>query len=237
VHPDEPNRGLERVKFQLRADGIPETPPNPLRSGIHSRGYLPHVKREGASYFVTFRLSDSLPKEVLLRFERERAVAMQRLPKNAPRIEMDEIAKDFHRKMERYLDKGAGECHLRQPQNAKIVAEALLHFHEQHYVLDEWVVMPNHVHLILWPMPNHTLSDILKSRKRHTARQINLLLGRTGSTFWQRESFDHWIRNDEEKARIRRYIRMNPVSAGLCKSPEEWEWSSAWPGRKTHSIT
>ena len=237
MHPDEPNRGLARVKFQLRADGIPETPPNPLRSGIPSRGYLPHVKREGASYFVTFRLSDSLPKEVLLRFERERAVAMQRLPKNAPRIEMDEIAKDFHRKMERYLDKGAGECHLRQPQNAKIVAEALLHFHEQHYVLDEWVVMPNHVHLILWPMPNHTLSDILKSRKRHTARQINLLLGRTGSTFWQRESFDHWIRNDEEKARIRRYIRMNPVSAGLCKSPEEWEWSSAWPGRKTHSIT
>jgi REP element-mobilizing transposase RayT len=92
--------------------------------------------------------------------------------------------------------------------------------------------MPNHVHTILWPMPNFTLSEILKSRKRHTARQANLILGATGETFWQPESYDHWIRNDEEKARIRRYIRMNPVKAGLCKAPEDWKWSSAWPGRK-----
>jgi REP element-mobilizing transposase RayT len=113
------------------------------------------------------------------------------------------------------------------------VADALRHFHDRQYLLDEWVVMPNHVHVLLWPMPNFTLSEILKSRKRHTARQANLILGRTGETFWQRESYDHWIRNDEEKARIRRYIRMNPATAGLCKAPEDWKWSSAWPGWKT----
>jgi putative transposase len=96
-------------------------------------------------------------------------------------------------------------------------------------------VMPNHVHVILWPMPNFTLSEILKSRKRHTARQANLILGRTGETFWQRESYDHWIRNDDEQARIRRYIRMNPVNARLCKAPEDWKWSSAWPGWKTEA--
>jgi type I restriction enzyme R subunit/putative DNA methylase len=233
VNPGESNRGLERIKFQLRADGIPETAPNQLRSGIHSRGYLPHVKREGVSYFVTFRLADSLPREVLLRFEHEHAEALRRLPAKASPPETDEIHRDLRRKVERYLDQGAGECHLRRPEIADVVTNALLHFHEQHYVLDDWVVMPNHVHLILWPMPHYTLSEILKSRKRFTAREVNLLLGRTGQTFWQRESFDHWIRNDEEKSRIRRYIRMNPVNARLCKSPEEWKWSSAWPGWKS----
>ena len=64
--PNEPNPGLERTRHQLRASGAKDEAANPLRSGIHTRGYLPHVKREGASYFVTFRLADSLPKEVLL---------------------------------------------------------------------------------------------------------------------------------------------------------------------------
>lgn len=225
-----PNRGLERVKFQLRADGVPVDPPNPLRTGIHSRGYLPHVKRDGASYFVTFRLADSLPKEVLLRFEREHAEALRRLPANANPGQAGEIHLELRRKIERYLDKGAGECHLRRPEIAGMIADALRHFQNQQYLLDDWVVMPNHVHLILWPMPNFTLSSILQCRKRHTARQANLILGTTGETFWQRESYDHWIRNDDEKSRIRGYIRLNPVNAGLCKSPEDWKWSSAWPG-------
>jgi len=109
-----------------------------------------------------------------------------------------------------------------------MVVDALLHFHEKQYLLDEWVIMPNHVHLILWPMPNHTLSEILRSRKRHTARQANIMLARTGETFWQHESYDHWIRNDAEKSSIRSYIRNNPVKAGLCQSAEAWPWSSAY---------
>ena len=230
MNSDEPNRGLERVKFQLRADGVPDDSPNPLRTGIHSRGYLPHVKREDASYFITFRLVDSLPKEALLRFEHEHAEALRRLPAKANSEAAEDLHRELRRKIERYLDQGAGECHLRRPEIAAMIADALRHFHGQQYLLDDWVVMPNHVHLVLWPMPNFTLSEILKRRKRHTARQANLILGRTGETFWQRESYDHWIRNDDEKARIRRYIRMNPVKAGLCKTPEDWKWSSAWPG-------
>ncbi len=217
------------MKFQLRADGVPDDLPNPLRSGVHSRGYLPHVKREGASYFVTFRLTDSLPKEILMRFEREHAEALRRLPPTARSGQAEEVHRELRRKTERHLDQGAGECHLRRPDIADMVAAALRHFNGQQYLLDDWVVMPNHVHVILWPMPDFTLSDILKSRKRHTARQANLILGRTGESFWQRESYDHWIRNDEEKARIRRYIRMNPVNARLCATPEDWKWSSAWP--------
>ena len=235
MKPDEPNPGLERVKFQLRADGVPDETPNPLRSGIHSRGYLPHVKREGASYFVTFRLVDSLPKEVLLRFEQEHAEALRRLTPKVGSEQVEEIHRELRRKVERHLDQGAGECHLRRPEIAEMVSEALRHFHGQQYLLDDWVVMPNHVHVILWPMPNFGLSEILKSRKRHTARQANLILGRTGETFWQRESYDHWIRNDDEQARIRRYLRLNPVNARLCQAPEDWKWSSAWPGWQTEA--
>jgi REP element-mobilizing transposase RayT len=191
------------------------------------RGYLPHVKREGASYFITFRLADSLPQEVLQEFKRQHAEKLRALQDAKPAAR-ELIDLELQRQIERYLDRGAGECHLKGPGVAQMVIGALLHFHQTQYLLDEWVVMPNHVHLILWPMPNHTLSDILRSRKRHTARQANLLLGRMGRTFWQHESYDHWIRNDEEKARIRRYIRHNPVKAGLCQSPEEWRWSSAY---------
>lgn len=169
---------------------------------------------------------------MLLRFEREHAEALRRLPANATSEAVEEVHRVLRRKIERYLDQGSGACHLQRPEIADMIAEALRYFDGEQYLLDDWVVMPNHVHVILWPMPNFTLSDILKSRKRHTARQANLILGKTGETFWQRESYDHWIRNDEEKSRICRYIRMNPVKAGLCAAPEEWKWSSAWPGWK-----
>jgi hypothetical protein len=123
VNPDEPNPGLTRVKFQLRADGVPDETPTALRTGIHSRGYLPHVKREGASYFVTFRLTDSLPKEVLLRFEHEHAEALRRLTAKATTEPAKEVPRELRRKIERYLDQGAGECHLRRPEIADMVAD------------------------------------------------------------------------------------------------------------------
>ena len=220
----EANPGLERARHQLRADGVRGETPNPLRSGVHSRGYLPHIKREGASYFVTFRLADSLPQAVLLDLKRRWSEQRQRLPAtDAAGREM--ANQELRRQVERYLDKGAGACHLRRPEIAEMVAGALQFFHEKQYVLEEWVVMPNHVHLILWPMPNETLSAILQSRKRHTARQANRMLGRTGAPFWQPELYDHWIRSDTEKARIRRYLRHNPVTAGLCRAPGIPEWA------------
>ena len=230
----EPNLGLERVRHELRASGLRQDMPNPLRSGIHTRGYLPHVKREGASYFVTFRLADSLPQQVLLEFKRQQAEKIRALDDGSPDARA-EIDREFQRQVERYLDRGVGECHLKRPEIAQIVAEALLHFHDKQYLLDDWVIMPNHVHLVLWPMPNHTPSEILHSRKRHTARQANLILGRTGETFWQHQSYDHWIRGEKEKARIRRYIRNNPVTAKLCNSPGEWRWGSGYAAREQAS--
>ncbi len=188
----ESNPGLERVRHALRATGVPMDTPNPLRSGMHSRGYLPHVKREDAFYFITFRLADSLPQQVLPGFKRGQAEKLRALGDNKTETR-EAIDREYQRQIERHLDQGAGECHLQRPEVAQLVTEALLYFHGKHYLLDEWVIMPNHVQLILWPMPNHTLSEILHSRKGHTARKANLILRRTGKAFWQHESYDHWI--------------------------------------------
>ena len=146
MQPEEPNSGLDRVRFQLRADGVPFENTNPLRSGIHHRGYLTHVKREGAAYFITFRLADSLPKEVLLRFLGEKAERLRALvirstaspTKAQARLTKDtveEIERDYRRKVERYLDQGAGACHLRRPEIADMVSDALRHFHGQRFKL------------------------------------------------------------------------------------------------------
>ncbi|SRR6266540_5529555 len=227
------NPGLERVRHELRATGIKDASANPLRSGIHSRGYLPHAKREGAEYFVTFRLADSLPKEVLLRYEGERAERLRALlaAKRTGRQTADReenINRDFRRQVERYLDQCAGACHLRRPEIACLVEGALKFFHEQRYALREWVIMPNHVHVLFWPMPNYLVSDIVKSWKQFASLRAKPLLGLPSGRFWQPEPFDHWVRNDDERARIARYIRNNPVTARLCARPEDWRWSSAW---------
>jgi len=229
---DDVNRGLERVQYSLRATGVKDDSQNSLRSGIHSRGYLPHVKREGATYFVTFRLADALPHEVLLQFEREQAERRRLLHQAqqqgwATKDSEEAIHRDFHRKLERYLDQGRGACYLRRPEIAELVANALVYFEGQRYFLRDWVVMPNHVHAVLWPMPNVLLSDVLKSWKQYTSRRAKRSLGLGEAPFWQPESYDHWIRDDEENARICRYVRNNPVSAGLCARSEDWRWSSA----------
>ena len=215
-----------RVIHQLRATGVRDFP-NPKRSGIHTRGYLPHVKREGASYFVTFRLADSLPKETLLRFKHEWATELTLRP-----AQPTEAAKNLQRKIERCLDTGAGNCFLADPRIATITRDAFQYFAGKRYDLEEWVIMPNHVHLIIRPLAAESLSSTLQNRKGFIAKQANQILQRTGQPFWQPESYDHWIRNDHEMAQIRRYIRNNPVKARLCKSPEEWRWSGAY--KQTH---
>jgi REP element-mobilizing transposase RayT len=235
----EQNPHINRVKFELRATGIKPQQFDPKRSGVHTRGYLPHVKREGARYFVTFRLADSLPKQVLLRLQEERAVrqrahyaqeeAAGKLGATPPEQGgLDALDRDYFRKVEAGLDKGIGACWMRRPEIADLVADSLRCFDKQRYQLEAWVVMPNHVHVVVWPMPNHTLSSIVQSWKRYTAREANLRLGRTGQAFWQPESFDRWIRNDTGYERCCRYVVNNPVKARFCATAEEWRWSSAW---------
>jgi REP element-mobilizing transposase RayT len=96
------------------------------------------------------------------------------------------------------------------------------------YELSAWVVMPNHVHLLI--LPKVAVAEITRWLKGSTARRANQLLERTGLPFWQDESYDHWVRHTRELDRITGYIEENPVSAGLVGSMELWPWSSAvWP--------
>jgi len=232
--PDDP---LNPVRYQLRVASGKSDSRNPLRTGIHTRGYLPHVKREGAQYFVTFRLHDSLPLHVILAAKaalRSQGQASESIGTKESVSTGESLRRErnrnYFRIIESHLDTGLGNCHLSSPRVAEIVAEAIQHFNGDRYHLGAWVIMPNHVHAVVWPIPNHLVSSIIRSWKGYSARQINSLLDRTGEPFWQPETYDHWIRDDNELDRITRYIIQNPVKAKLCSTPEDWRWSSAWRG-------
>jgi REP element-mobilizing transposase RayT len=209
---------------------IPRPITHKLVAGLHSRGDLPHLKSEGGSYFVTFRLAGTLPREILLRFKAEReAILAQAQAAKRPLTwrEQEELFRWYSSRVDKYLDEGHGECWLGRPEIAGLVASAIQFHAGKRFDLHAWIVMPNHVHAVLRPWPQFTLSDILKSWKGFTAREANRILKRTGLRFWQDESYDHLIRDDEDMYRCCHYTTMNPVNAGLCKEPGEWKWSSA----------
>src|SRR6266478_2423754 len=109
----------------------PEKLPSNLISGFHSRDHLPHLKREGASYFVTFRLAGTLPREVLLQFKQEREAIMQEgLATKRPLTwhEQEELFRWYSSRVDAYLDAGHGECWLRRPEIADLMAQALKFF-------------------------------------------------------------------------------------------------------------
>ncbi len=210
----------------------PDSPeaPDPLISGTHFRGKLPHHKREGALYFVTFRLADALPAAVIAELKHEREAQLMLARAQGHPLSWHEERQLFlwySEKVETVLDAGHGACCLNKPEIGELVANALKFFEGQRYELRAWVVMPNHVHAVVWPMPGYALSDILHSWKSFTATQANKILRRTGHPFWQTESYDHIIEDDEERTRLVTYTENNPVKAMLSAKPEDWRWSSA----------
>jgi putative transposase len=130
--------------------------------------------------------------------------------------------------LDREMDQAAfGPVWLRDARVPNMVADALLYGEtgRQFYQLRAWVIMPNHVHVLL--LPKTSLPVITRWLKGSTARQANRILGRTGKAFWQDESFDHRVRDEVELDRIAHYVEYNPVSAGLATNPRTWHWSSA----------
>jgi len=133
---------------------------------------------------------------------------------------------EYYRRIEEYLDKGSGKAWLRDRRVALIVQDALLHFDGERYRLYAWVIMPNHVHVLVRPLNGHDLAEVVQSWKSFTAHRSNRLLGLNGH-FWQKEYFDRYVRNERYFAAAVSYIERNPVKAGLCPSRETWEFGSA----------
>jgi REP element-mobilizing transposase RayT len=168
---------------------------------------------------LTFRLADSVPRAVIERWREE-------IRLNAMWSTEEDRHRELQRRLARYEDAGWGECHLKRPEIAALVRDALVRFDGERYRLLEWCIMPNHVHVLIEQVRGFALADIIKSWKVFTAREANAILGRTGR-FWMREYFDRRIRDAKHRNQAAAYIRNNPVKAGLCERPEDWPWSSA----------
>lgn len=100
---------------------------------------------------------------------------------------------------------------------------------ERRYSLYAYVVMPNHVYLLVTPLA--PVPTLLRHLKGASARLANQIVGRTGQPFWQPESYDHWVRDEKEFRKIQGYIEDNPVKAGLAKAAGMYRWSSAWDAK------
>ncbi len=191
---------------------------------IHRRsaGRLPHWDLDGATYAVTFRLADSLPKDLLDAWEAERAL-LEAKARNKDGIllasECERLEALHGQRIQHWLDQGHGACVLRQPEIAGLMRDTLLHADGDRHDLLAWCVMPNHVHAVVRPFKGEALGKILQSWKGGSARRINQVLGQTGSV-WMRESFDRLVRNREHLKNAVSYVMDNPKSAGL----PHWRW-------------
>jgi REP element-mobilizing transposase RayT len=178
------------------------------------RRRLPHIYETDQSIFLTWRLHDSLPSN-------------RAFPKDALNSGRAFVA------MDRLLDEACGgQFYLRQPAIADMIVEAI-HYNADilgHYLLQAFVVMPNHVHLLITPaLP---LPKLTKSLKGITAKRANAMLELTRKPFWQEESYDHLVRHERELEKIGSYIEENPVRASLVREASEYRWSSAgWATR------
>jgi REP element-mobilizing transposase RayT len=198
------------IKYDAHDEGRAGVPPDMIKR--HRR--LPHWFCCGATYFVTFRLADSVPQSVLQiwRQEQEDWLLANTPPRDSE--QEGEFRNRFDKKRQAWLDAGHGSCVLRNPAVSKIVAESLHFFDATRYALGDYVVMPNHVHLLVTPHQGYELSGILHSWKSYSAKTINRHLNRAGK-LWQEESYDHIVRSAAQLEHFRRYIAANPVKAGL----------------------
>jgi putative transposase len=204
-----------------------------LREDIPLQFYfrqLPHWRQDGATYFVTFRLADSLPKS-----KRDELAAIKsdwelHHPPPRSRQALEQFARDQFVRVENFLDQGYGQCVLKNSELSELIASSMHHFEGDRYELGCYVVMPNHVHAVVRPTKpkDHPVEEIARSWKSYSGREINLILGDFGA-FWQEECFDRIIQDAEHLWRTIQYIGRNPKKARLSPENRLWirpEWGS-----------
>jgi putative transposase len=187
------------------------------------RRNLPHWHPKGAAIFLTWHLAGSLPKD-LRKATATLAAGSSELTAGKRFVILD-------REIDRAL---VGPTWLRDPRAAKCVVETLIHGAVVlgHYQLHAYVVMANHVHVLI--TPSLRVGRITGAIKGVSACKCNRILCLSDKHFWQHESYDRWARDAVECQRICRYIENNPVAAGLVERAEDWPWSSASPEGKVH---
>jgi len=202
------------------------------------RRRLPHLQPPGATLFITFRLTGSLPRSAIDRLldeaRTEQRILAQIADPRAHSVEEGLLERRLFGKWDSALNAATtGPVWLSDLRIAGLTAASLHHRDGRVLRLDAYCIMPNHVHLVCSPLQQcdgtyHSLPAIMHSLKLHVALEGNRLLGRQG-TFWQHESYDHVVRDEPEWRRIVNYVLNNPVSAGLADTWEDWEWNYVRP--------
>lgn len=195
-------------------------PFNPWEPVHVTSGSLPHWQQQRRTCFITWRTADSIPASWLRKLHHERdawlaahGISANDLPLLTPEKQHEYHARFTHAWHDQ-LDACHGECVLRRAEVRERVTGALHHFDGVRYDLGDFVVMPNHVHLLVAPHEDGSIERLCFSWKRYSSGQINRLLGRRGE-FWQVESYDHIVRSGESLTAIQNYIAQNPVKARL----------------------
>ncbi len=207
------------------------------------RRHLPHVQPMGGTFFVTFRLFDSLPLAIVKQLRDEflkQKINLLREPTSENKIALLKLRKSQFARYDAVLDGSQyGDCFLREQKHAELVIDEIQRWNGKLYDLLAYCIMPNHVHLLfdtslqlpeeleysqLESIEYKPLQDIMKQVKGATARFLNQSLRRSGQC-WQHESYDHWVRNNKELNNIVAYILNNPVKARLVKEYSLWPYS------------
>ena len=193
--------------------GTGTLPVTPEIKDWHRRFHsVPHRENK-ALQSITFRLYDSLPKEVIEEIK-------LKLDINEDDDSYDSIQyQRLRQKIAEYEDAGYGQCFLRDERIAAIMQDTLKHFDGERYQLICWCIMPNHVHVLIEVNEGWSLSRIMHGWRSYTAKEANRILGRTGR-FWMEEYYDRYIRDDNHLQKTINYILNNPANAGL----DEWPW-------------
>lgn len=177
--------------------------------------HMPHWRQQGATYFVTFRLADSLPEARRQELERLKNDWELKHRGTKDKSQLEELARMVFERIEDWLDQGAGSCVLSETRFLLRVHQSMQYFNGQDYELGASVILPNHVHCIVRPFAEtkRELEEIIGSWKSFTSKHIHLALAQRGK-LWQEESYDRIIRDEEHLWRCLQYIGRNPEKAG-----------------------
>jgi REP element-mobilizing transposase RayT len=168
---------------------------------------LPHWEQPGATYFITWRLADSIPEELMDKWTRDEWLLEN--PKPWDDAQEEEYHRIFSMEIMRLLDKGYGSCVLREVNVRKIVEDSMHHADGSRYDLHAWVAMPNHVHVLFSTTGGELLEKLVGGWKKFSARRINVMIGQEGK-LWQKNYFDTMIQDWDHMFRAARYVRRNP---------------------------